>query len=51
MFTCLLLQLKNKTCWDAVGRGFAPQPSHTKNHHKNGIKCLPAWYTGIRVRV
>ena len=22
--------------------GFAPRPSHTKDHHKNGTNCLPA---------
>ena len=27
-----------------VGRGFASQPDHTKDHHKNGTNCLPAWH-------
>ena len=27
-----------------VGRGFASQPGHTKDHHKNGTNCLPAWH-------
>ena len=25
-----------------VGREFASQPGHTKDHHKNGANCLPA---------
>ena len=32
----------------ALGRWFASRPGHTKDHHKNGTNCLPAWYTGIR---
>ena len=35
----------------AVGRGFAPQPGHTKDHHKNGMNCLPAWHVSVRVGV
>ena len=27
-----------------VGREFAYRPGHTKDHHKNGTNCLPAWY-------
>ena len=27
-----------------VGRGFASRPGHTKDHHKNGTNCLPAWH-------
>ena len=27
-----------------VGREFASRPGHTKDHHKNGTNCLPAWY-------
>ena len=23
---------------------FASRPGHTKNHHKNGTNCLPAWH-------
>ena len=33
----------------AVGCGFVPHPGHTKDHHKSGTNCLPAWHTGIRV--
>ena len=25
-----------------VGRGFASQPCHTKDNHKNGTNCFPA---------
>ena len=28
----------------AVGCGFAPWPGHTKDHHKIGTNCLPAWH-------
>ena len=27
-----------------VGRGFASRPGHTKDLHKNGTNCLPAWH-------
>ena len=27
-----------------VGREFASQPGHTKDHHKNCTNCLPAWH-------
>ena len=27
-----------------VGREFASRPGHTKDHHKNGTNCLPAWH-------
>ena len=27
-----------------IGRGFAFRPGHTKDHHKNGTNCLPAWH-------
>ena len=27
-----------------VGRGFASPLGHTKDHHKNGTNCLPAWH-------
>ena len=35
----------------AVGCGFAPQSGHTKDQHKNGTNCLPAWHACIMVRV
>ena len=34
-----------------VGRMFATWPGHTKDHHKNGTNCLPAWHACIRVGV
>ena len=27
-----------------VGHEFASRPGHTKDHHKNGTNCLPAWH-------
>ena len=27
-----------------VDREFASRTSHTKDHHKNGTNCLPAWH-------
>ena len=27
-----------------VGREFASRPGHTKDNHKNGTNCLPAWH-------
>ena len=27
-----------------VGHDFASRPGHTKDHHKNGTNCLPAWH-------
>ena len=27
-----------------VGREFASQPGHTKDHHKYGTNCFPAWH-------
>ena len=30
---------------------FAPQPGHTKDHHKNATRCLHAWHSDIRVGV
>ena len=29
-----------------AGCVFAPRSVHTKDHHKNGTNCLPAWHTG-----
>ena len=31
-------------CPSLVGREFAFRPGHTKDHHKNGTNCLPAWH-------
>ena len=33
----------------AVGCGFVPRPGHTKDHQKNGTKCLLARNTSISV--
>ena len=30
---------------------FASRPGHTKDHHKNGINCLPAWHAMVTVGV
>ena len=27
-----------------VDHEFATRPGHTKDHHKNGTNCLPAWH-------
>ena len=34
-----------------VGHGLMSWLVHTKDHHKNGTKYLPAWHTCIRVGV
>ena len=34
-----------------VGCGFASQPGHTKDHHKNGTNYHPVLHTCIRVGV
>ena len=33
----------------AVDRGFEPWLGYTKDHHKNGTNCLPAWHTCVKV--
>ena len=33
------------------GPGFPSRPGHTKDHHKNGTNCLPAWYAMRKVGV
>ena len=35
----------------AVGSRFAPRTGHTKDYHKNGTNCLPAWHECVRVGV
>ena len=35
----------------ALGRGFTPQLSHTKDHNKNDTNCLPAWHACVRVGI
>ena len=39
------------SAFQAVGRGFAPRPDHTKDHHKNSINFLPAKHAGVRLGV
>ena len=34
------------TC-HAVGCGFVPRSGHTKDHHKKGTNCLPAWHASV----
>ena len=29
---------------NVVGHGFASRLGHTKDHHKNGTNCHPAWH-------
>ena len=41
---CLVVSLSASY---TVGRGFASRPGHTKDHHKNGTNCFPAWH-GMR---
>ena len=36
---------------NTVRRRFAPQPGHTKDHHKNDINYLPDWQVCIRIGV
>ena len=38
------------TAFHEVG-GFASRPGHTKNHHKIGTNCFPAWHACFRVGV
>ena len=33
----------NVSASHTLGREFASRPGHTKDHHKNGTNCLPAW--------
>ena len=35
----------------AIGRRLASQPGHTRDHDKNGTKCLPAWHACVRLGV
>ena len=39
------------THWTTGSHRFAPLPGYTKDRHKNGTNCLPAWHTGVRVGV
>ena len=33
-----------------VGRWFTSRAGHTKDHHKNGTNCLPAWHACFRLQ-
>ena len=62
-YTALLLHIVYSPCQvglvmslsasHMVGRcnWFASRPGHTKDHHKNGTKCLPALHACVRVGV
>ena len=41
---CLVGLVVNVSASHTVGREFASLPVHTKDHHKNGTNCLPAWH-------
>ena len=32
------------SAFHTLSRGFKSRPGHTKDHHKNGTNCLPAWH-------
>ena len=49
-FSLIIIEDK-KISVSHVRSGFASRPGHTKDHHKNGTNCLPAWHAGIRVGV
>ena len=42
--------LVSVSAYHAVDRGFMPRQGHTKDHHRNGTNCLPAWHACIRGR-
>ena len=48
---CCVGLVLNMSASHAVGRWFASQPGHIKDHHKNGTNCLPALHACIRVAV
>ena len=39
-----LVHVVSVSAFHMVGLGFASQPGHAKDHHKNGTNCLPAWH-------
>ena len=46
---CLGGLVVSMTSSHAGRRGFASRPGHTKDHHKNGTNCLPAWHACMSV--
>ena len=51
MGPCQVGSVDSVSASHTVGRDFAPRSGHTKDHHKNGTKCLPAWHACVRVGV
>ena len=41
---CLVGSVGSVSASRTVGREFASRPGHTKDRHKNGTNCLPAWH-------
>ena len=41
---CRVGSVSSVSASHTVGREFASLPGHTKDHHKNGTNCLPAWH-------
>ena len=41
---CLFGLVVSMSASHTVSREFASRPGHTKDHHKNGTNCLPAWH-------
>ena len=41
------MRVVSVTASHVVGRSFAARPGYAKEHHKNGINCLPAWHAGF----
>ena len=41
---CLVGLVISVSASHTVVREFASRPGHTKDHHKNGTNCLPAWH-------
>ena len=44
MVPCRVGSVSSVSASRTVGREFASRPGHTKDHHKNGTNCLPAWH-------
>ena len=38
-------------CWDGLVVSLSYVVGHTKDYHKNGTNCLPAWHAGVMVGV
>ena len=44
LIPCRVGLVVNVSASQTVCREFASRPGHTKDHHKNGTDCLPAWH-------